>query len=180
MPDGRYQNAEEFRDALSKLGINAAPIPIPKDYTLLKIMGTAPFAPVKRRTKAKHFLIGSVITVCAVIAISPIVGGHSDQPAKSPEPQKIELVLDDEYKGHFNIGGTIPAAQLQKFNSDVQITLHIEPWEEMSSDNIHGIIPVNADDISVLPYLTSPEELWADENGWINIEMKKETAPYRS
>lgn len=160
----RYQNAEEFRRALSGIKINMSAIAAPNDYNFLRsdefTVSNAP------SIRSKTLLTAILAAVCATLALSLIVLGMR----VFSKPETIELVLDSEYAGDFNIGGKIPSSQLRKFESGVEITLSIEPWEEMVSDDILGIIPVNSDDRSVLEYLTSAEELWADEDGWINIE----------
>lgn len=163
-PSERYQNAEECRRALSEIKINMSAIAAPNDYNFLRSDEfTVTNAPSVR---PKIRLAAILAVVCAAAALSLIVLGM----CVFSKPQTIELVLDSEYAGDFNIGGKIPSSRLREFKSGVEITLFIKPWEEMAADNIHGVIPVNSGDRSVLEYLTSAEELWADENGYINIE----------
>ena len=163
-PTERYQNAEELRNALSKLNISASAIAAPNDYNFLRTDDfTVPNSPPPR-SKTRHTAMLAAVFAAAAILLA-VFGMRIFS-----KPETIEIALDSEYAGHFNIGGKIPSSQLRKFDSDVEITLFIRPWEEMPSADIHGVIPVNSDDRSVLGYLTSSEELWADENGWINIE----------
>lgn len=163
-PTERYQNAEEFRNALTILNINALAIAAPNDYNFLK---TDDFiVPNTPRTRSKTRLAAILAAVCAVTAILLVViGTHIFS-----KPEKIELTLDSEYAGHFNIGGKIPSSKLREFGSDVEITLFIRSWEEKPEEDTQGVIPVNSDDRSVLEYLSSAEDLWADENGWIDID----------
>lgn len=164
-PSERYQNADEFRRALSELNISISAIAAPNDYNFLRTDDfTVPNAP-SVRSKTRIAVILAVMCIAVVMSLIVVLGTHVFS-----KPKTIELILDSEYAGDFNIGGKIPLSRLREFESGVEITLSIEPWEEMSSDDILGIIPVNSDDHSMLGYLTSAEELWADENGWINIE----------
>lgn len=163
-PTERYQNAEEFRNALTILNINALAIAAPNDYNFLK---TDDFiVPNTPRTRSKTRLAAILAAVCAVTAILLVVIGTR----AFSKPEKIELTLDSEYAGHFNIGGKIPSSKLREFGSDVEITLFIRSWEEKPVEDTQGVIPVNSDDRSVLEYLSSAEDLWADENGWIDID----------
>lgn len=168
IPSERYQSAEEFRRALSELDISAAAVEVPNDCNSFKDERLSKSERPKTHVKARLF---AVITaaVCVVTAI-PFIVNSARVHLSTPKDKKIELTLDNEYAGHFNVGGKIPSSQLKKFEDGVEITLFIKPWEEMPSDDIHGVIPVNSEDKSVLEYLTSADELWADENGWINIE----------
>lgn len=169
-PSERFKSAEAFRSALSALKISAAAIAVPEDYNSLKSEGGAEHEKPEGRF-AKALPIGVCAAVLCVGAAAGIAASRADPaPQAEPVPQAIEIVLDSEYRGHFNIGGVIPAEELKKFGGDVEITIHIEPYENMPPDDLHGVIPVNSDDRSVLEYLTAPGELWADENGWINIE----------
>lgn len=164
-PSDRFKNAEEFRSALAKLEIKAAAADIPKDCDPLKAAVSSENSYPKRR-----FPKALWIAVCTAVLCAAAVLGIAISSRSGSAPEVVEIALDSEYAGDFNIGGKIPSSRLREFESGVEITLSIEPWEEMASDDIHGIIPVNSDDRSVLEYLTSAEELWADENGWINIE----------
>lgn len=162
-PSERYQNVEEFRRALSGIKINMSAVAAPNDYNFLRSEDFA--ASAAAPVRPKRHLAAIIAVVCTAAALSLIVLSM----CVFSKPETIELVLDSEYAGHFRIGGKIPSSQLRRFESGVEITLYIEPWELPDGD-IHGVIPVNSDDRSVLEYLTSAEELWADENGWINIE----------
>lgn len=168
-PSERFKSAEAFRSALAKLSINAAAIAVPEDYNSLKAEGGAEYEKPKRRFAGALPIAVCATVLCAAAAVW-IAANRADR-----VPQVTEIVLDSEYKGHFNIGGVIPSEELKKFGGDVEIALHIEPYENMPPDDIHGVIPVNSDDHSVLEYLTAPGELWADENGWINIEKGEHT-----
>lgn len=168
-PSERFKSAEEFRSALAELKISAAAIAVPEDYNSLKAENGTEYEKSKRR-----FAGVLPIAVCAILLCAASAAGIAASRAESV-PQITEIALDSEYKGHFNIGGAIPAEELKKFGGDVEITLHIEPYENMPPDDLHGVIPVNADDRSVLKYLTAPGELRADENGWINIEKGDRT-----
>lgn len=163
-PSERFKSAEEFRSALAKLEISAAAIAVPESYNFLKTESSAGYEKPKRRFPKVFKIAVSIAVLCAAI-VAGIAASRM-----SLVPQATELVLDSEYKGHFNIGGTIPSEELKKFGGDVEITIYIDPYENMPSDDIHGVIPVNSDDHSMLEYLTASGELWADENGWINIE----------
>lgn len=172
MPSERYQSVEEFRSDLLELNISMSALVVPKDYNSLKEGNFTEHNISKRHTKARLFVTAAVL-VC-IIAAAPFAVNGIYKRFSQAKDKTVELTLDSEYAGHFNIGGKIPSSQLEKFNDGVEITLHIEPWEEMPSNDIHGVIPVNSDDRSVLEYLTSADELWADENGWINIEKGSE------
>lgn len=161
----RYQNAEEFRRALSALNINISAIAAPNDYNFLKTDGFTVSNAPPIRSKNRLAIILAVVCAAVTLLLIVVLGTHGFS-----KPKIIELILDSEYAGDFNIGGKIPSSRLREFESGVEITLFIEPWEEMEPDDIQGIIPVNSGDHSVLEYLTSAEELWADENGWINVE----------
>lgn len=161
----RYQNAEEFRRALSELNIRMSAVAAPNDYNFLRTDEFAVSNAPSIRSKNRLAIILAVVCAAVALLLIVVLGTHVFS-----RPKIIELILDSEYAGDFNIGGKIPSSRLREFESGIEITLSIEPWEEMASDDILGIIPVNSDDRSVLEYLTSAEELWADENGWINIE----------
>lgn len=164
-PSERYQNVDEFRRALSELNISMSAIAAPNDYNFLRTDDfTVPNVP-SVRSKARLAVILAVVCAAVAMPLIVVLGTHVFS-----KPKTIELILDSEYAGNFNIGGKIPLSRLREFESGVEITLSIEPWEYMEPDDILGIIPVNSDDRSMLEYLTSAEELWADENGWINIE----------
>lgn len=165
-PSERFGSAGELREALTKLDLNSAAIAVPKDYNSLKTESGAEYEnPDKRLSKA----LPGAIAVCAAVLCAVIVLVGAARPTGSV-PEVTELTLDSEYKGDFHIGGVIPSGELRKFGGDVEVTLNIEPYENMPSNDIHGIIPVNSDDRSILKYLTASGELWADENGYINIE----------
>lgn len=172
-PSERYQNAEEFRHALSELNISMSAVAAPNDYNFLRADDfTVPNAPSVR---SKERLAVILAVVCAAVAMPLIFVLNTHVFSK---PQIVEFTLDSEYAGNFNIGGKIPSSRLREFESGVEITLSIEPWEGMDSNDILGIIPVNSGDHSMLGYLTSAEELWADENGWINIEKGDSTVTF--
>lgn len=171
VPSERYKSAEEFRSELSRLKINAAVIAVPKDYNSLRTDNFSAQDVPTKRLKPRLFIMPAAAAVCAAIAIPLIVNGLRG----SPKQDIIELTLDSEYAGDFNIGGKIPSERLRELDGGVEITLSVEPWKEMATDNICGVIPVNSDDESVLEYLTSPDELWGDENGWINVEKGSQT-----
>lgn len=160
----RFKSAEEFRNALAKVEISAAAIAVPESYNFLKTDSVAEYEKSKRRFPKVFPIAVSIAVLCAA------TGAGIAASRMNRAPQAAEIILDSEYKGHFNIGGTIPSEDLKKFGGDVEITIYIDPYEDMPSDDIHGVIPVNSDDHSMLEYLTAPGELWADENGWINIE----------
>lgn len=172
-PSERFGSAEELRSALTKLDLNATAIAVPEDYNSFKKSGAEYEKPDKRLSK----VLSGAIAVCAVVlcAMIALVGAAR---RTGSVPKVTELTLDSEYKGNFNIGGVISSEELRRFGGDVEITIHIEPYENMPSNDIHGIIPVNSDDRSILEYLTAPEVLWADENGWINIEKGKHSLTF--
>ena len=161
MPAERYQSVEEFRGELSKLGLNATAVDVPKDFSLI-----VPTQSPKKHKKKIAVIAASLCVIVATVFIVNSVRGRSSL----SENKNIELTLDNKYAGHFNIGGKIPASALKKVGGDVEITLHVKPWEEMDPAQICGVIPVNSEDGNMLRYLTAPNELWADGNGWINVE----------
>lgn len=163
-PSERFKSAEEFRSALAKLEINAAAVAVPDGFNSLKAESSLECEkPIKRLHKALPITLCAVV-VCSVTFAAIVVSRSGSS------PKVTEITLDSEYKGHFNIGGVISSDELRKLGGDVEITINIEPYENMPSNDIHGVIPVNSDDHSVLEYITAPKELRADENGWINIE----------
>lgn len=173
MPSERYQSVEEFRDELSKLSINTSAVAVPKEHNSLNDKRFAASGRSRKHIKARLFAVIAA-SVCVIVAIVFIVIGGLKRFAPS-EPQRIVLELDNEYAGDFNIGGKIPASKLKKIGGDVEITLHVKPWEDMEPNNICGVIPVNSEDGNILRYLTAPNELWADANGWITVEKGAET-----
>lgn len=162
-PAERYQNAEKFRDALSELNIGASAIAAPSDYNFLR---TDDFTSPNSRQPRSKARIAVILAAVFAAALLLIVFGMK----AFSRPEMIKLTLDSEYAGHFNIGGKIPSSKLREFGSDVEITLFIRSWEEKPEEDTQGVIPVNSDDRSVLEYLSSAEDLWADENGWIDID----------
>ncbi|MDE6031714.1 MAG: serine/threonine protein kinase, partial [Oscillospiraceae bacterium] len=162
-PSERFKSAEEFRDALAKLEISAAAVAVPDDFNFFKTEGCPEHGGLKKRV-SKALPIALCAAVICSLTVAAVVVSRSGS-----SPEVTEITLDSEYKGDFNIGGVIPSKELLKFAGDVEITIHVEPWAEMRSNDIHGVIPVNSGDHSVLEYLTAPGELWADENGWIKI-----------
>lgn len=173
LPSERYKSAEEFRSALSKLDINAAAVAVPDDHNSLKSENPAISAARLKHTKAKRLaVVLAAAAVCAAAAVAVIAGNYS-KPHKNGG--KLELVLDSEYAGHFNIGGKIPSARLKEFDGDVEITLRVKPWEDMDPEMICGLIPVNSDDMIMIEYLSAADELWADANGWISVDSGTET-----
>ena len=168
MPSERYQSAAEFRAELSKLGISAAAVAIPDDYNPLNDKRFSASGNPKRNFKLKLFA-AIAAAVCVVGAVLFAVNiAHSQN-------KKIELALDKEYAGHFNMGGMIPADKLKKIGGDVLITLSVKPWEDMDPHEICGVIPVNAEHKNMLQYLTAPDELRADANGWISVDSGIQT-----
>lgn len=164
MSTDRYGSVRELRNALSKLKIKPSEIEIPTDYNALKNNRYAD--PVYgKRFPARLFAV--LAAVCAAI-LFVIIGIKKHIPPA--ENQIIELALDIEYAGDFNISKIVPASELKKFGGDVEITLHFKPWENMDLDMVCGIIPVNSNDEVMLEYLYAPNELWADSNGWISID----------
>ena len=172
MPSERYQSVEEFRSELSKLNISMTPVETPKEYNPLNDRQFASSGSPKKHIGTKLAVIGA--TICVIVASVFIVRGVLKRFSLS-ENQRIVLELDNEYAGDFNIGGKIPASTLKKFGGDVEITLRVKPWEDMNPLNICGVIPVDLDHASMLRYLTAPNELWADANGWITVEKDAET-----
>lgn len=170
MPSERYQSAEELRSELAKLDITASAVAVPTDYNSLNDERFAGSRIPKKHTKA--WLIAAACSVCSAAAIVLIinVARENSLSKKLPESGIVDLVLDDEYAGHFNIAGEIPVSELKKFGGDVEITLHVKPWEKMDPYEICGVIPVNSDGRTVLEYLSAPDELWADANGWISVD----------
>ena len=173
MPSERYQSVEGFRGDLSKLDINATAVAAPKDHNSLGDERFSAPGIQQKRGKAKLFA-GIAASVCVIAAIPFIVSGVRGR-SSLPKDGKIELTLDSEYAGHFNIGGKIPASKLKKISGDVEITLRVRPWEDMDPYQICGVIPVNSEHENVLRYLTAPNELWADANGWISVDSGMET-----
>ena len=173
MPSERYQSVEEFRTELSKLDINMTAVAVPKDHDPLNDGRFAVSGSRKKHIGARSFIIIAA-SVCVIAAIVFIVNGVRGRSSLS-ENQRIELTLDSEYAGDFNIGGKIPASTLKKIGGDVEITLRVKPWEDMDPINICGVIPVNSEDGNILRYLTAPNELWADANGWITVEKDAKT-----
>ena len=173
MPAERYQSVEEFRAGLASLDIKMTAIAVPKDHNSLNNERFASSGSQKKRIKARLFAViaASVCVLAAAVFIISSVRGRSSL----SENKKIVLKLDNEYAGHFNIGGKIPASTLKKVGGDVEITLHVRPWEDMEPNNICGVIPVNSENENVLRYLSAPNELWADANGWITVEKDAET-----
>lgn len=173
MPSERYRSVEEFRNDLSQLKISMTAVGIPKEYNSLNDGRSAVSASPKKRIRTKLFAVIAA-SLCVIAAAVFVVSGALGRLQRS-ENNKIELTLDSEYAGHFNIGGKIPASKLKKIGGDVEITLRVRPWEDMEPNNICGVIPVNSEDETVLRYLTAPNELWADANGWINVDSGAET-----
>lgn len=175
MPSERYQSAEELRSELAKLDITASAVAVPTEYNSLNDERFAGSRIPKKHTKA--WLIAAACSVCSAAAIVLIinVARENSLSKKLPENGIIELTLDDEYAGHFNIGGRIPASELKRFGGDVEITLKVKPWEDMDPENICGLIPVNSNDGIMLEYLFAANELWADANGWISVDSGIET-----
>lgn len=167
-PEERYKNAEELRSALSELKISMTAIAVPKDLSIPEPYNTANQNVRSKHVKIRIFAVAAGLLLAAVLFA--VNGFH-----RSAEQKAVEFALDSDYAGDFNIGGKIPVSELKRFGGDVEITLFIEPWEEMPSNDIQGIIPVNSEDRSVLKYLTSAKELWADENGWITVENGSKT-----
>ena len=152
MPSERFQSVEEFRGELAKLDLKPTSVEI-SDVPL-----TFTQSPKKHRKK-------SVIALAALCVFGAVV-----LVALGVRSKGQKITLDSEYAGDFNIGGKIPASALKKVGGDVEITLHVKPWEDMDPALICGVIPVNSEHENVLRYLTAPDELWADENGWISVE----------
>lgn len=176
MPAERYQSAEEFRAGLSELNISTAAVAVPRDYNSLNDERFSGAGVPEKHIKTKLFAVIAA-AACVIVAISFIVSGvrgHSHLPVN----EMIELTLDSEYAGHFNIGGKIPVSELKKIGGDVEITLHVKPWEDMDPLGVCGVIPVNSDDRCMLEYLSAPAELWADANGWIAIDNGVETLTF--
>lgn len=167
-PPERYQSAEEFRSALSGLKTEMAAIAAPNDYNFLR---TEDFAsPNAAPGRSKPRLAPIIAVVCAAAAITLVVLSvrRFSKPGTAHEP--VELALDSEYAGDFEIGGKIPSEELKRFNSGVEITLSVVEKEDKEPYDVRGIIPVDSDDNSMLEYLTAPDELWADENGYIEVD----------
>lgn len=196
MPADRYKTAEEFRSGLSGLDINPDAVDVPKDHNSFDGWRFSGSSAPKKRFKAKSLAVISTAAACVIVAIPLVVNGLRGRasvpenssvepaldseysvPAESEENTalKVELALDSEYPGHFNIGGKIPASELKRFGGDVEITLKVKPWEGMDPENICGLIPVNSDDRIMIGHLYGAGELWADANGWISVDSGVET-----
>lgn len=166
-PSERFKTAEEFRSALAGLRFNPAAVAVPEDYNSLRTEGAQERGPGGKRA-ARIALAAAAGVICIAAVTAGVLAARTSSP-----PLTTELTLDSEYRGDFQVGGLIPSAELLKFGGDVEVTIRIEPWEDMPNGDLHGVIPVNSGDHSVLKYLTAPGELWADENGWFNIEKGK-------
>lgn len=173
MPSERYQSVGEFRDELLKLDINTSAVAVPKEHNSLNDERFAVSLSPKKHIRTKLIAVIAAM-LCVIAATAFIVNGVLGRSSLS-ENKKIELTLDNEYAGHFNIGGKIPASKLKKIGGDVEITLRVRPWEDMEPNNICGVIPVNSEDGNMLRYLTASNELWADANGWISVDSGTET-----
>lgn len=172
MPAERYKSAEDFRRELSGLGIKPEPIEIPSNRGVSVSAVTS--SSLKKRVKPSIVAVAAAASAIIITAIPFVVNAARGQ-ASVPEGESVELVLDSEYAGHFNLGGKIPASELKRIGGDVEITLNVKPWEGKESYQICGLIPVNSDDRIMLPYLFSPDELWADGNGWLSVDEGVET-----
>lgn len=162
----RYKNAEAMRNALDKLNVTAEEICVPKDHNPLKSEALAQSKPPKR-VKARFIAIAAA----AVIAAGAVTLSVNGLPgSRFTEHKPVELTLDSEYAGHFNVGGRISSELLEQFGGDVEITIFIGPKEDMPPNDVRGVIPVDSNRKSMLSEFTAPETLWADENGWISIE----------
>lgn len=160
-PSRRFQNTEELRSAFFALDLDAAAIAAPSDYNFLRTDDFTSQNISSKRSKTLYAVI--LAAVCAAVIL--IVIGAS----KLIKPDLIEVTLDSEYNGDFMVGDFIPASQLRRFDSDVEITVMIEPWEYMNEIDIHGFTPVDSDLHAVMD-LTAAGDLWQDSNGWIYIE----------
>lgn len=171
MPAERYQSAEEFRSELSKLNISMTAVDVPKEHNSLNDERFALSGSPKKHPKAAVFAVIAA-ALCVIAATVCIVSGALSK------TEKLVLALDSEYAGDFNIGGKIPAVKLKKLGGDIEITLRVKPREDMDPLQICGVIPVNSEHENVLRYLTAPNELWADANGWITVEKDAETLSF--
>lgn len=169
MPSERYNSAEDFRSALSGLNIDMTAISVPNEYNSFK-NGRFPSSD----TSKKRVVFAAAAVICVVTAVLLVLNGIRGR-SYLPEDGKIELTLDNEYAGHFNACGKIPASELRKFGDDVEITLSVKPWEDMDPALICGFIPVNSDGGIMPEYLFAADELWADANGWISVDSGTET-----
>lgn len=160
-PADRYQTIEEFRIAIAPLSSEAVKVPEELDAE----------KPLSK--KSSRFIIPIIAAILAAVAAAFIFSNILDSQESS-----VILSLDSEYAGHFNIGGRISASRFKEIGGDVEITLHIRSWEDMDPHEICGVIPVNSDDRIMLKYLTAPDELWADDNGWISVDNDAETLTF--
>lgn len=167
-PSKRYRNAEELRSALAELDINETAIAAPSDYNFLK---TEDFTSQNIMSKRFRTLPAVIIaSVCAAVILIVFCAG------KLNKPNQIEVALDSEYNGDFMVGKYIPASQLKAFDSDVEVTVMAETWEDMFENDIRGFTPVDSDLHAVMD-LTA-EDLWQDSNGWIFMENDSDSLSF--
>ena len=165
---GRFKSTEDFRNAIIKLAQKTSAIAVPNARSLPAV--TAEYRKPKFRVKA--VIIAGAI-VCA--GLGAFFAVNAIKSPKVPQvPESTEIILDSKYAGNFKIAGKIPAEELRKFNSDVEITLHFKRWEDMLENDVCGIIPVNSDDRIIREYIFAADRLSADANGYINIEDGKD------
>lgn len=160
----RYKNAEAMRNALGELNLAAEKICVPKEHNPLKGEEPAQSKPPKRVKARVAAIAAAAVAVGAALSVNGLLR------SRFAEHKPVELTLDSEYAGHFNVGGRITSELLEQFGGDVEITIFVSPREDMPPDDIRGVIPVDGSGKSVLSGLTAPEKRWADENGWISIE----------
>lgn len=176
MPAERYKSAEDFRRDLSGLGIKPEPPVIPNDPVIKISTASSP----KKRVRPSLIAVAAASAAASAIIITavPFVVNAARGQESVPEGESLELVLDSEYAGHFNLGGKIPAEELKRVGGDVEITLNVKPWEDMDQGQISGLIPVNSDDEIMLNYLFAARELWVDANGYISVDSGVETVKF--
>lgn len=173
MPAERYKTAEEFRSGLAELGIRSEAVEIPKDRGVSFSAATSPI----KRVKPSFIAVIAAALAIVITSVPFIINGVRGR-ASVPEGEALELVLDSEYAGHFNLGGRIPASELKRLGGDVEITLNVKPWEDMDPGQICGLIPVNSDDEIMLKYLFASRELWVDSNGWLSADSGVEAVTF--
>lgn len=75
----------------------------------------------------------------------------------------VELPLDGEYQGH------IPSSVLKDIGGDVKVTITFRRCEDVDTDDVKGIIPVDSEGRNLLKYMTASHGAHADDNGYINF-----------
>lgn len=155
----RYTSSAEMKRDIAELKITPESIPVPKE-----IYEKAPdFKSCLPKPSKKFFAIFAAALLVSAAVIFAAKSLLHEKLFANP----ITVNFNDEYVGDYEYHGKIPLSQLKGFGGDVKITFEYEPCGSFMDGHPVGFVPVDGTSTNMINYLSTDNDPWADENGWI-------------